>query len=111
MPIQSAVPPDLASVRRGRGVSLEQIAHSTKIGVNYLQAIEAGDFEKLPGGVYSTSYIRQYAQAVDMDETELLEYYYEKTGTRPLSAVDPEPVPQRKSLAQLLHLPPVRLLS
>jgi len=31
--------------------------------VRALKAIEAGDFKKLPGGIYNTSYIRQYAQS------------------------------------------------
>ena len=65
----------LATIRRNRGISLEQIAESTKISVRSLQAIECGEFKKLPGGIYNTSYIRQYAKAIDFDESELLAYY------------------------------------
>lgn len=64
-----------AAVRESRGVALEKIARSTNINLNYLQAIERGEFEMLPGGVYNTSYIRQYAQAFDFDEEELLQAY------------------------------------
>jgi cytoskeletal protein RodZ len=70
----------LATIRRNRGISLEQIAQSTKIGVRSLEAIERGDFQKLPGGIYSTSYIRQYARAIDYDESALLTFYYRETG-------------------------------
>ena|SRR5271157_3612661 len=70
----------LATIRRNRGISLEQIAKSTKIGVRALEAIERGDFQKLPGGIYSTSYIRQYARAIDYDEGTLLEFYHRETG-------------------------------
>ena len=35
-----------------------------------LRAIEAGEFQKLPGGVYSTSYIRQYARAIEFDSID-----------------------------------------
>ena len=66
--------------REKKGISLEQISQSTKIGIRALQAIEAGDFEKLPGGIYNTSYIRQYAKAVDIDESEILTEYYSVTG-------------------------------
>jgi cytoskeletal protein RodZ len=66
----------LATIRRNRGVSLEQIAASTKIGVRTLDAIERGDFRKLPGGIYNTSYIRQYARAIDYDESILLDFYH-----------------------------------
>src|ERR1039458_3870467 len=70
----------LATIRKNRGISLQQIAASTKIGVRSLEAIERGDFQKLPGGIYSTSYIRQYARAIDYDEIALLEFYHRETG-------------------------------
>ncbi len=66
----------LATVRRNRGLSLQQISDATKISVRSLDAIERGDFRKLPGGIYSTSYIRQYAHAIDYDETAILAVYY-----------------------------------
>ena len=59
-----------------KGISLEQIAASTKLSVRQLDAIETGDFKKLPGGIYNTSYIRQYARAIDFDEADLLEFYH-----------------------------------
>jgi cytoskeletal protein RodZ len=65
----------LATIRRNRGISLEQIAEATKINIRSLKAIEGGDFKKLPGGIYNTSYIRQYAKAIDFDEAELLAFY------------------------------------
>ena len=70
----------LATIRKNRGISLQQIAASTKIGVRSLEAIERGDFQKLPGGIYSTSYIRQYARAIDYDESILLALYHRETG-------------------------------
>jgi cytoskeletal protein RodZ len=65
----------LATVRRNRGITLQQISQATKIGVRSLEAIEGGDFRKLPGGIYATSYIRQYARAIDYPEDDLLDYY------------------------------------
>ena len=70
----------LATIRRNRGISLEQIAESTKINIRSLKAIEGGDFQKLPGGIYNTSYIRQYARAIDFDEAELLAFYRAQMG-------------------------------
>jgi cytoskeletal protein RodZ len=66
----------LATIRNNRGISLRQIADSTKISVRSLEAIERGEFEKLPGGIYNTSYIRQYAHAIDFDESTLLAAYH-----------------------------------
>jgi cytoskeletal protein RodZ len=65
----------LATIRRNRGISLQQIAESTKISVRSLEAIERGEFRKLPGGIYNTSYIRQYARAIDYDESAILAVY------------------------------------
>ena len=74
----------LSTIRKNRGVSLEQIAEATKISVRLLQAIECGDFRKLPGGIYNTSYIRQYARAIDYDETAILRLYYREMGSEPV---------------------------
>ena len=73
----------LTSRREKSGIPLEQISQSTKIGVRSLQAIEAGEFQKLPGGIYSTSYIRQYAKAIDFDESVILAEYYSVMGISP----------------------------
>ena len=66
----------LASVRERQGMTLEEIAKSTRIASHYLQAIEAEEFDKLPGGVYSTSYIRQYARAIGYNESGLLDQFH-----------------------------------
>ena len=66
---------DLAAARHQKGISLHQIAETTKIGVHYLEAIEGGQFGRLPGGIYNLSYIRQYARAIEVNETELLDCY------------------------------------
>jgi cytoskeletal protein RodZ len=74
-------------VRQKAGLTLQQISESTKITVRNLEAIESGAFEKLPGGVYATSYIRQYARAIEFDEFDLLAEYHRVTGA-------PPPIPQ-----------------
>jgi len=83
MDVQKTMLPDLAIARQKSGVSLAEIAADTKIAVSYLRAIEEGVFHKLPGGIYTVSYIRQYARAIDYDEDELVRYYYRVTGTEP----------------------------
>ena len=65
----------LEQVRRKRGVSLEQIAESTKISTRFLRAIECEEFEKLPGGVFNTNYIRQYASEIGHPAEPVLEQY------------------------------------
>jgi cytoskeletal protein RodZ len=74
--------PNLTAFREQRGISLGQIASTTKIGVRYLEGIEHGEFKSLPGGVYNTSYIRQYARAIGFSEEALLDVYLKLTPAR-----------------------------
>jgi hypothetical protein len=68
--------PGLTEWRQTKSISLEEISDRTKINLKYLRAIEAEEFDKLPGGIFSTSYLRQYAAAVEFDPTELLIRYW-----------------------------------
>jgi cytoskeleton protein RodZ len=68
----------LASIRSTKGISLEEIAQNTKLKVSTLRAIETGEFDQLPGGLYNISYIRQYARAIGADEGSLVELYRTK---------------------------------
>lgn len=65
----------LAAIRKNRGITLQQISNITKIGIRTLESIESCDFSKLPGGIYDTNYIRQYARVIDFDESEILAVY------------------------------------
>jgi transcriptional regulator with XRE-family HTH domain len=64
--------PDLSAHRESCGITLDEVAQATKISKSYLQAIEEGDIAQLPGGIYTVSFVRQYARAVRFDEEELL---------------------------------------
>jgi cytoskeletal protein RodZ len=66
----------LVNWRQRKGISLESIAENTKLSIRHLKAIESGEFRKLPGGIYNTSYIRQYARAIGFDEVQLLNFYH-----------------------------------
>jgi cytoskeletal protein RodZ len=70
---------DLPRFRKRAGVSLEEIAQRTKISSRFLRAIEDERFDQLPGGIFSTSYIRQYATAIGYDEEALIAYYIQKS--------------------------------
>ena len=53
--------------REQRGVSLRQIADSTKISVSQLEALERNDISRLPGGIFSRAFVRSYAAEVGVD--------------------------------------------
>ena len=87
----------LAARRQKKKISLEDISKTTKISVRSLEAIESEDFRKLPGGVYNTNYIRQYAKAIESDDSEILALYYAVMGINPESG---EPLPHAEPPTQ-----------
>jgi cytoskeletal protein RodZ len=52
-------------------ISIEKVSLDTKIGIRLLEAIEAEQFEKLPGGVFRKSFVLQYAKALGLDPEEI----------------------------------------
>jgi cytoskeletal protein RodZ len=98
-------PLDLSRFRRQAGVSLEQIADRTKISLRFLRAIEAEEFEKLPGGIFSTSYLRQYAAEIGYDEAGLLTHFDRKMNPQPLSKGSHRENGSRKFRDRWLRIP------
>jgi cytoskeletal protein RodZ len=65
----------LRLAREERGIGLREICEQTRISVHYLEAIEANDYKRLPGGVFNRSFIKAYAKCVGYDEREAIEGY------------------------------------
>ena len=88
-----------------RGVSLEEIAESTKIGTRSLRALEDEDFEKLPGGIFNRGFVRAYSRFLGLDEEQTVadfdsawkEYQAEKA---PPPAVEAEENTEEKKSGQ-----------
>jgi cytoskeleton protein RodZ len=57
--------------RLKRNLELGQIAQEIKISARFLEAIEAGELDKLPGGVFTKSFIIQYARLLGLDAEEI----------------------------------------
>jgi cytoskeleton protein RodZ len=57
----------LRQAREQRGVSLQELAVTTKISARVLEALERNDPSKLPGGIFSRSFVRAYAREVGVD--------------------------------------------
>src|SRR5690348_12344192 len=60
----------LREAREKRGVSLRQIATSTRISIRTLEALENNEIKKLPGGIFSRAFVRSYAQEIGLDPDE-----------------------------------------
>lgn len=57
----------LRDARERRGLTLQQIASETRIPWRHLEALEHGNLEAVPSGMYRRAEIRAYADAVGLD--------------------------------------------
>jgi cytoskeleton protein RodZ len=65
----------LKAAREKRGVSVRHIANATKIPVTALEALERNDISRLPGGLFSRSFVRSYALEVGLDPDQTIERF------------------------------------
>lgn len=63
----------LRNEREARGVELTAIVEETKIPRRFLEALEQGRLSVLPGGMFPLSFLRQYADHLDLDSDPLLD--------------------------------------
>lgn len=61
--------------REKQGLTIKDIENETSIRSVYISAIEKGDYDSLPGDVYTKGFIRNYARALNMDSESLLQQY------------------------------------
>ena len=61
--------------REKQGLSIADVAGETSIRDVYLEAIEKGDYDALPGDVYAKGFIRNYSKFLQIDGDALLEQY------------------------------------
>ncbi len=59
--------------RKERGLTLDEVAASTRINRKYLEAIESGDRTAIPGGFFYKSFVRQYAAALATDSNKVVD--------------------------------------
>ena len=70
----------LRRTRLKRNLQLEEISSELKISTRILQAIEDDQYDKLPGGVFAKSFVRQYARLLGLDEEEIAERMQQAMG-------------------------------
>ena len=78
------------------GNDLRHIANILKIRYVYLEAIEDGRFEDLPGHTYSIGFVRAYAEHLGLDSDEVIRRFKNQVvGDYPEPSLDfPEPIPE-----------------
>jgi cytoskeletal protein RodZ len=67
----------LKEAREVKGISLDELQKVTKIQKRYLIGIEEGNYSIMPGKFYIRAFIKQYAEAVDLNPEEIFDLYKE----------------------------------
>lgn len=82
----------LRQARERAGLTVTDLAARTKIRESILDAMERGDFRRMPSGVLGRGFLRAYAREVGLDpESIVSEYTAElEPDTRPANVPDPE---------------------
>jgi transcriptional regulator with XRE-family HTH domain len=65
----------LREARELRGMTLHQVADSTKLSATTLQCIERNEFNRLPLGIFAKGHLRAYAAVVGVESDEIVHEY------------------------------------
>jgi len=79
----------LRETRQGKGVSLAEVEKVTKIRQKYLEALEEGDYPRLPGEVFVKGFLRNYALYLGLDPGEVMALYKEEGGEATVAPIQP----------------------
>lgn len=70
---------NLKKKREEKGILLDEIHRKSRLSLEYLRAIEAGQIDKLPEG-YERIYLKRYSKEIGLDEEEVLRDFDLLTG-------------------------------
>jgi len=90
----------LRRARLLRRLSLDDVSEELHIRLEYLQALEHDDWDRLPGEVYGQGFLRSYARYLDLDADALVQHRKQQIA-RPLPAGTPDPLPTRRRSASI----------
>jgi flagellar biosynthesis protein FlhG len=65
----------LKQVREASRVTLRDVSQKTKIGLQYLRAIEEDDFARLPALVYASGFVGEFAKFLKLDPQQVSRTY------------------------------------
>jgi cytoskeleton protein RodZ len=68
----------LRELRERQGVSIDEIARSTRVLHHYLEALESDDLASLPAPVFAKGFIRAYCQALGVPPDEAVTLYEQR---------------------------------
>ena len=71
---------ELREARQRGGYSVADAAHVLRIQEHYLEALEVGRFDQIPGTTYTIGFLRSYAGFLGLDPDEIVEAFKREQG-------------------------------
>jgi len=68
----------LRAEREKKNLSLKDVSLKLNIKQEYLEALENGSYEKLPGGVYEKTFLKKYLLFLSLDQKKIEKIYKEE---------------------------------
>ena len=65
----------MREIRENLGYGLEKVASDLRIRATYLEAIEAGHFNELPGNAYVVGFLRVYSDYLGLDGQDVVHQF------------------------------------
>jgi cytoskeletal protein RodZ len=81
----------LKSIREEKEISIEELAETTKIKQDYLEAIEDDKYDVLPEGPYLKLFLKSYSEALDIEYDKLVSYLEAATAQTPAKPAKAKP--------------------
>lgn len=72
LPRKPTVGAQLRAAREARGIALQEVASTLKLGARQVEALELGDWQVLPGATFVRGFVRNYARLVQIDPSPLM---------------------------------------
>ncbi len=86
----------LLKEREKKGLTLEEVAKATKIKMDFISAIEKGEYYKLPKGAYVQGFVRNYIQFLGLPEEKLMALFRREFNEEKAFKVLPEGFARRE---------------
>lgn len=89
----------LLEERKKQGVSVDEVARATKIRREFIDAIEKGDYKKLPSSAYAQGFVKNYVEFLGLPEKELLALFRREFNEEEFLGVLPQSFTRPKEIS------------
>jgi cytoskeleton protein RodZ len=96
----------LREARETKGLTLREVQEKTRISSRFLEALEMGDYDRLPTPTHVRGFLRNYARFLGLDPDPLLERYELGQAQRPKRRQQPAIVDTTQPIGPALEAPP-----